>query len=78
MKDADKLREIDSLPPEAQRELEEFIESLHQRYGNLPPTEQSANSNLRGEGFVGMWQDRSEVSDSSEWVRKLRESEWGN
>lgn len=26
--------------------------------------------------FVGMWKDRSDLADSSNWVRQLRRSEW--
>ena len=26
--------------------------------------------------FVGMWQDRGDLANSSNWVRQLRESEW--
>lgn len=27
--------------------------------------------------FVGMWRDREDLSDSTEWVRHLRQQEWG-
>ncbi|MBE9048318.1 hypothetical protein IQ255_28690 [Pleurocapsales cyanobacterium LEGE 10410] len=26
--------------------------------------------------FVGMWQDRNDLADSSNWIRQLRQSEW--
>lgn len=38
---------------------------------------QSIDVALQNEKFVGMWQDRDEMTDSSAWVRQMRESEWG-
>lgn len=31
---------------------------------------------LTNQPFVGMWKDRSDLADSSNWVRQLRQSEW--
>jgi AbrB family looped-hinge helix DNA binding protein len=31
---------------------------------------------LKEEPFVGMWQDREDMADSSEWVRRTRQREW--
>lgn len=31
---------------------------------------------MENEPFVGMWQDREDLKDSSEWVRQHRHSEW--
>ena len=69
------LREIDSLPPEGQRLVESFLAFLQQRYAR-PVTAQSDDS-LLDENFIGMWRDRSDVTDSTSWVRGIRESEWG-
>ena len=33
---------------------------------------------LANQPFVGMWKDRSDLADSSNWVRQLRQSEWTN
>jgi len=70
------LREINSLPPEALRQLEDFISFLRERYKSsqlktAPP------SDLESEAFVGMWRDREDMSDSSAWVRNVRQSHWG-
>jgi len=29
------------------------------------------------EPFFGMWKDREDMADSTEWVRRLRRKEWG-
>ena len=31
---------------------------------------------LQNEPFVGMWQDREDMQDSTEWVKNLRSREW--
>jgi hypothetical protein len=69
------LREIDSLTPEGQRQVIDFIAFVRQRYGYLQLRETLA-SDLSTESFIGIWQDRSDLKDSSAWVRSIRESEW--
>ncbi len=68
------LREIDSLPPEGQRLVESFLAFLRQRYAR--PVAVSDNVPLQDENFIGMWRDRNDVTDSTSWVRRVRESEW--
>ena len=69
------LREINSLPLEAQRQIEDFISFLRERYKNSPPNIVST-SDLETEAFVGMWRDREDMRDSSTWVRNIRETHW--
>ena len=70
------LREINSLPPEAQRQIEDLISFLRERYkGSQPPIPPA--SDLETEAFVGMWRDRADMNDSSAWVRNVRETHWG-
>jgi hypothetical protein len=46
------------------------------RYGlNKDATEGQA-IDWNNEPFVGMWQDREDMKDSSKWVRSLRQQEW--
>ena len=70
------LREIKSLPLEAQRQLEDFISFLRERYGS-DQQKTVSTSDFKSEAFVGMWRDREDMSDSSEWVRNVRRSHWG-
>jgi hypothetical protein len=71
------LREIVSLPPEGQRMAADFVAFLHQRYKTSPGLEKAESSDLIEEAFIGMWQDRDDMLDSTAWVRQTRESEWG-
>jgi hypothetical protein len=69
------LREITSLPLEGQRQVIDFIAFVRQRYGQSQLREHNA-SDWCTESFIGIWQDRSDLKDSSEWVRRTREAEW--
>ena len=42
------------------------------------PTKQPRPTNLKDEPFIGMWRDREDFADSSQAVRELRKSEWGD
>jgi len=70
------LREINSLPLEAQRQIKDFISFLKERYKGASPTNAPV-SDLETEAFVGMWRDREDMRDSSAWVRNVRETHWG-
>jgi len=68
-------KEIANLPPEAQRQVMDFIAFLRDRYapGRLRKAKQLK---LDDEPFVGMWQDRDDLKDSTRWVRETRAREW--
>ncbi len=70
------LREINSLPLEAQHQIKDFIAFLRQRYKSSPRAE-TASTDLNAEEFIGMWRDRKDLQDSTAWVRNVRESHWG-
>ena len=75
MTDEEILREINSLPPEAQRQLEDFISFLRERYRSSKP-KTAPTCDLESEAFVGMWRGREDMRDSSAWVRNVRQSHW--
>ena len=70
------LREINSLPVEAQRQIEDFVFFLRERYKSSQPKNTAPTSDLETEAFVGMWRDREDMRDSSAWVRNTRETHW--
>ena len=65
-----------ALPPSAQQQVVDFIAFLRARHTQMRPPEQRDPGNLADEPFVGMWGNRSEMADSTGWVRSLRETEW--
>jgi hypothetical protein len=63
------LRDIGSLPPEAQKQVADFVAFLKTRYPTRPTTRRAKQTKLADEPFVGMWRDREQMKDSSEWER---------
>lgn len=60
---------IKSLTEEEQLELQLKISNYNQSV--------SENSdNIRNEPFVGMWQQREDMANSSQWVKQIRQQEW--
>lgn len=68
--------EYAALPMEAQRQVADFVAFLKQRYTAGKNTQKIRQIDLKREPFIGMWRNRHDLSDSSGWVRKIRESEW--
>jgi len=71
------LQILADLPPEAQRQVLDFIAFLRTQY--MPPRRRKTRkpSKLAKEPFVGMWRNRTDMKDSSAWVRNSRQHEWG-
>lgn len=67
-----------SLPEEAQKEVADFIAFLRARYQKPSSRKRSVKKNLTEEAFIGIWRDRPEMENSSQWVRNLRHREWTN
>lgn len=70
------LREITSLPPQAQQQVVDFVAFLKTRYPTVPRTINTKRTKLAEEAFIGMWRDRADMQDSTAWVRRLRHREW--
>jgi hypothetical protein len=71
-------RQLEALPPEAQRQVADFIAFLHVRSQRSSLPEHSRKSALAEEPFVGLWEDREDLGDSTAWVRTVRQREWGS
>ncbi|MGE3466242.1 MAG: DUF2281 domain-containing protein [Pyrinomonadaceae bacterium] len=68
------MKELASLPAEAKREVEDFVAFLRTRYSSHQPSAKK----FENEAFFGIWSDRDEMTDSTAWVRYLREKHWAN
>lgn len=64
------------LPPEAQRQVMDFIAFLRNRYVGPRPRKPRKATGLEKESFIGMWRNREDLKDSSAWVRRVRQTEW--
>ncbi|MBK9009142.1 MAG: DUF2281 domain-containing protein [Anaerolineae bacterium] len=71
------LEDIQNLPPEAQKQVSDFVAFLKARYSEVS-RKKSKRGKLEDEPFIGMWKDREDMRDSVRWVRESREREWGS
>ena len=69
--------DIATLPPEAQRQVFDFVSFLKNRYKKKRPVKKEDRVKIASEPFIGIWEDREEMKDSSQWVRNTRAAEWG-
>jgi hypothetical protein len=70
-------REMASLPPEAQKQIMDLLAFLKARYSPSPAAQRAKGTKLADEPFVGMWEDREDMRDSTSWVRDQRRWEPG-
>lgn len=76
MKTASIAQEIASLPPEAQKQVIDFVAFLKMRYPTWQIIKRTERTQLADEPFIGMWREREDMQDSTAWVRDLRRREW--
>ncbi len=70
------IDDFSSLPIEDQRQIADFIALLKLRHAAPKTRTKRPETDISKEKFVGMWKDRSELTDSSTWVRSMRQHEW--
>jgi len=70
------IREIESLPPEAQKQIVDFIAFLKVRYPTIKPARKTKRIKLSDDPFIGMWRNREDMQNSAAWVRNQRRREW--
>ena len=69
---------VKKLPAPERNEVLDFADFLLTRKPQDHALEEDrCKGPLSDEPFVGMWRDRPDMDDSSAWVRRLREQEWG-
>ena len=56
-------REFTTLPPEAQKQVADFITFLQTQYSQLRSSKKSNQVNLADEPFIGLWRDREDMQD---------------
>lgn len=70
------IKKIESLSNEDRKEVINFIDYLENRKNRLKKNRQKKTTNIEDEKFIGMWKDRVDLADSSDWVRRLRKTDW--
>jgi hypothetical protein len=61
---------------ERQRLVADYIAFLKNVDPPVISGEITKPTDLMSEPFLGLWKDRQDLADSSEWVRNVRQSEW--
>ncbi|MCH8487685.1 MAG: DUF2281 domain-containing protein [Candidatus Cyclonatronum sp.] len=69
------IDKFEELPPEARKQAADFVAFLYERYVKAVP-KPASDKPLSESSFVGMWADRADMTDSTEWVRKQRKELW--
>ena len=69
------LQELHRVPPQHWGQVLTFIRSLQPRGQDSTSEKQTllTAADLLQSGLVGMWADRTDISDSREFARRLRE-----
>jgi hypothetical protein len=76
--ETDKIyNDISNLPPEARRQIVDFIDFLKIRYQKPLQAKTPQKGKITDSPFIGIWKNRKDMEDSTRWVRNLRGSEWG-
>jgi hypothetical protein len=65
-------RDFAALPPEAQRQVKDFMDLLKAKYTQEASVSEPNKSDLLDEAFIGLWKDREAMQDSTSWVQISR------
>lgn len=76
MSEKELIEKFKKLPPEAQQEAADFVEFLTQKYIIEEEAATKASKSILDSSFRGMWKDREDMKDSTEWVRNIRKNRW--
>jgi len=74
---SDLEQRISALPEGARGEIEALVSQLERVYADSRSSSDASPEGIRQHPFAGLWSDRTDVTDSVEWVRSVRERQWG-
>ncbi|ACB49933.1 hypothetical protein cce_0582 [Crocosphaera subtropica ATCC 51142] len=68
------MTKLEQLPESEQERIAQII--LNEVEKQELTVLSSASFSLENQPFLGMWKDRKEMQNSSQWVRQLRREQW--
>lgn len=75
MSEKELIKQIRKLPSEAQQEAADFVEFLIKKYvQKTDETQLPKKKSIVNNSFRGVWKNRIDLKDSSDWVREIRKS----
>jgi hypothetical protein len=77
MHTAELVRSYTALPVQAKKQVDDLIAFLQSQQATTQTSGIPAGFDLSNEPFIGLWRDREDMLDSTTWVRRAREQEWG-
>ena len=66
-----------SLSKEERQHFDRILNQISTQELIYPEKVQPPKLNFDNQPFVGMWSDREDMQDSRQWVRHLRQQQWG-
>lgn len=74
MSEKELIKQYQELPSGAKREAADFVEFLYDRYVGRNKEDKKTRKPISESSFRGIWKDREDMKDSTQWVRNIRKS----
>jgi len=78
MSEKELIKQLKRLPSEAQQEAADFVDFLYRKYIGQGEKRSESKKSILESSFRGIWKDREDMQDSTQWVRNIRKSRWAN
>ena len=70
------IEKFESLTINDKKEALDFIDFLRNKDPRSRKRRRVGTSKIEDEKFIGMWENRDDMTDSAAWVRNLRRKDW--
>ncbi len=78
MSEKELIKQLKRLPSEAQQEAADFVDFLYKKYIGQGKKRTESKKSILESSFRGIWKNREDMQDSTQWVRNIRKSRWAN
>ena len=78
MSEKELIKQLKRLPSEAQQEAADFVDFLYKKYMEQGKKRAESKKSILESSFRGIWKNREDMQDSTQWVRNIRKSRWAN
>jgi len=71
------INKFESLTKMEKKQVLDFIEFLKSKNILKKRRRRTSVAKLEDEKFIGIWQNRDDMKDSTNWVKNIRTKDWG-
>jgi len=71
------INKFESLTKMEKKQVLDFIEFLRNKNVLKKKSRGTTIAKLEDEQFIGIWQNRDDMKDSTDWVKNIRRKDWG-